>query len=98
MHLISYLWDVFLNWTGTANTAGKPYGFWSGFGSDLGEFTLIGIAWRHLNCHAAGCKRIGVHKVSGTHYVTCRKHHPDHDGGKKHTAAQIAVKARQAPR
>src|SRR5580700_8425340 len=70
--------------TGTLN--GGPdryYNFWSGFGSDLGEATLItavGIGVytgvRKVNCHSKGCWRIGHHLLEGTPYILCRHHHP----------------------
>jgi hypothetical protein len=70
--------------TGTLN--GGPdryYNFWSGFGSDLGEATLItavGIGVytgvRKVNCHTKGCWRIGHHTLEGTPYILCRHHHP----------------------
>lgn len=56
------------------------YQFWSGFGSDLGEATLIGIAlgaWRHVNCHAPRCLRFGKHPTADHQHKLCRKHHPD---------------------
>jgi len=59
------------------------YNFWSGFGSDLGEATLItavGIGVytgvRKVNCHTKGCWRIGHHPLDGTPYILCRHHHP----------------------
>ena len=59
------------------------YNFWSGFGSDLGEATLItavGIGVytgvRKVNCHTKGCWRIGHHALEGTPYILCRHHHP----------------------
>lgn len=59
------------------------YNFWSGFGSDLGEATLItavGVGVytgvRKVNCHTKGCWRIGHHQLEGTPYILCRKHHP----------------------
>ena len=61
----------------------KYYNFWSGFGSDLGEATLISAVGlglytglRKVNCHTKGCWRIGKHQLSGTPYVLCRHHHP----------------------
>lgn len=56
------------------------YNFWSGFGSDLTEFAIIGslvVGMRHLNCHVKGCWRVGNHSLEGTPYKLCRKHHPD---------------------
>jgi hypothetical protein len=59
------------------------YNFWSGFGADLGEATLItavavGVytGVRKVNCHTKGCWRIGHHTLEGTPYILCRKHHP----------------------
>jgi hypothetical protein len=70
--------------TGTVH--GGPdefYNFWSGFGSDLGEATLISAVGlgvytgvRRVNCHTKGCWRIGKHRLDGTPYVLCRHHHP----------------------
>ena len=81
--------DVVRHWlalhTGTLN--GGPdiyYNFWSGFGSDLGEATLISAVGigvyagvRKSNCHTKGCWRIGHHRLDGTPYILCRHHHPD---------------------
>lgn len=60
------------------------YNFWSGFGSDLGEATLISAVCigvytgvRKVNCHTKGCWRIGHHCLDGTPYILCRHHHPD---------------------
>src|SRR5277367_5963680 len=80
--------DVVRHWlalhTGTLH--GGPdlyYNFWSGFGSDLGEATLISAVGvgvytgvRKVNCHTKGCWRIGKHPLAGTPYVLCRHHHP----------------------
>jgi hypothetical protein len=81
--------DFYFHWfevhTGTVNETGPYYGFWSGFGSDIGEATLVvGVVavWRHHNCHVKGCARLGRH-VEGTPYVACPKHHPDHKGAKR---------------
>jgi hypothetical protein len=60
------------------------YNFWSGFGSDLGEATLISAVIvgvytgvRKVNCHTKGCWRIAHHCLEGTPYILCRHHHPD---------------------
>jgi hypothetical protein len=89
------IWPWFLHVTGTDNTSGYWYGWWSGFGG----FTFMGLTatWLHLrrhNCHAKGCWRIGKHPVDGTPYVTCRKHHPTHN--KRVTAQEIAQHQRDA--
>ena len=84
------IWHTFyFHWfqvhTGTINESGPYYGFWSGFGSDLGEATLVvgvGAAWRHHNCHVKGCARLG-RSVAGTPYLACPKHHPEHQGYKR---------------
>ena len=52
------------------------YNFISG---PLADITLLGGAYaiiRRHNCHAHHCLRIGRHKVAGTDYIVCRKHHP----------------------
>jgi len=61
----------------------KYYNFWSGFGSDLGEATLISAVGigvytgvRKVNCHTKGCWRIGHHTLDGTPYILCKHHHP----------------------
>lgn len=62
--------------TGTVNEAGPFYGFWSGFGSDIGEVALIGAVlggYKKHNCHQRHCWRIGRHVVDGTPW--CNKHH-----------------------
>ena len=60
------------------------YNFWSGFGSDLGEATLISAVCigvytgvRKVNCHTKGCWRIGHHPLAGTPYILCKHHHPE---------------------
>jgi hypothetical protein len=65
--------------TGTINESGPFYGFWSGFGSDLGEGAIaVGVytGARKVNCHAKGCWRIGHHQLEGTPYHLCKFHHP----------------------
>jgi hypothetical protein len=78
--------------TGTVGESGPYYGFWSGFGSDIGEATLIvGVwaAWHHHNCHVKGCVRLG-RPVDGTPYVACPRHHPAHQG-KKRNISQATI-------
>jgi hypothetical protein len=65
--------------TGTVDEPGPWYGFWSGFGSDLGEIALAGgviTLVRHRNCEVHHCWRLGRHQTGGGHRV-CRRHHPD---------------------
>lgn len=59
------------------NPTGHWVIFWSGFGSCLTEFAIIGVVWHKINCGVSGCWRVGRHRVSGTDHVVCRKHHPD---------------------
>lgn len=54
--------------TGTVNEPGPYYGFWSGFGSDLEEFGILGAIGagiyslvRKFNYHEPGCWRLGNH-------------------------------------
>jgi hypothetical protein len=63
-------------WSGVTDEAGKGYGFWSGIGSCLTYLGILVLAYRKLNCHQDGCHRIGLHKVDGTPYIVCTKHHP----------------------
>ena len=66
--------------TGTVNESGPYYGFWSGFGSDIGEILILGGVvqlYRKHNCHVKGCYRIARHPVQGTDYIVCKKHHPN---------------------
>lgn len=83
------MWRLLLHITGADDESGVWYGFWSGFAGCLPEFAALGLVWRKVNCHARGCPRIGVHQVRGSHFVTCRKHHPDHAGARALTAEQI---------
>jgi hypothetical protein len=71
---------VIIHWffihTGTYNESGPYYGFFSGFGSDIGEVTLIALAVggiRHLNCGHKGCWRPGRHTTKNGHKL-CKKH------------------------
>jgi len=77
------------------------YNFWSGFGSDLGEATLISAVGvgvytgvRKVNCHTKGCWRIGHHALEGTPYILCKHHHP-HVPTKGATHEQILEQHRQ---
>lgn len=93
-------------WTGADNPSGPEYGFWSGFGSDLTEFTAIaggfGLAYRHLNCRQKGCGRLGIHNLvdpdTGEHIKVCRKHHPHHDDITAEHIANVAHRILQHQR
>ena len=75
--------------TGTVNEPGPYYGFWSGFGSDLAEFGIIGAIStgiyqlvKRYNCHEPGCWRVGTHPAAGGQFSLCYRHHPDFQGRK----------------
>jgi hypothetical protein len=75
--------------TGTINESGPYYGFWSGFGSDLTEFGVIGVLAtgiyqlvKRYNCHEPGCWRVGTHAAAGGQFHLCYRHHPDFQGRK----------------
>jgi hypothetical protein len=74
-------------YTGTVNEPGQYYAFWSGFGSDLAEFGILGAAgaavyhlFKRWNCHEPGCWRIGTHPAAGGQFNLCYHHHPDFQG------------------
>jgi hypothetical protein len=75
--------------TGTINESGPYYGFWSGFGSDLEEFGVLGAVAtgiyqlvKKYNCHEPGCWRVGQHPAAGGQFLLCYRHHPDYRGEK----------------
>ena len=77
--------------TGTSNSTSRAYDFWSGFGSDIGEATLVvGVlaAYRHHNCSSKGCPRLGK-PVEGTPYLACPRHHPAHHGRKRSVSLDL---------
>jgi len=93
-------WHALQHWlavhTGTVNEAGPYYGFFSGFGSDVGELTLLGgliAVYRRHNCHTAWCFRLGHHDftdaATGLRWKLCRSHHPEHPGRKPPTRHHI---------
>ena len=75
--------------TGIINESGPYYGFWSGFGSEIEEFGILGAIGaavyqlvKKYNCHEPGCWRIGNHPAAGGQFVLCYRHHPDYRGKK----------------
>jgi hypothetical protein len=75
--------------TGTVNESGPYYGFWSGFGSDIAEFGILGAIGtaiyqvvKKYNCHEPGCWRVGTHPAAGGDFLLCYRHHPDYHGSK----------------
>jgi hypothetical protein len=75
--------------TGTVDEPGPYYAFWSGFGSDLAEFGIVGAICtgvyqlvRKYNCHEPRCWRIGNHSAAGGRFSLCYRHHPDFHGAR----------------
>jgi hypothetical protein len=74
--------------TGTVNESGPFYGFFSGFGSDLGEYAILTalthglwMHWRSINCHDPDdWWRIGKYPAAGGAFKFCHLHHPDFAG------------------
>jgi hypothetical protein len=84
---------AFDNWlrvhAGISDLSGTYYGFWSGVGSDIAEFSLVGAAFtgvyqltRKFNCHQRRCWRVGTHEAAGGQFLLCSRHHPDYRGKK----------------
>jgi hypothetical protein len=72
---------------GIIDEAGPYYGFWSGFGSDLAEISVLGALGtgvyqlvKKFNCHEPGCWRVGNHPAAGGQFMLCYRHHPDYQG------------------
>lgn len=67
-------------------TPSTAYNFWSGFGSDIGEYSIAsGLAtglfqsYRKHNCREHRCLRIGLHEYvdgHGQRHPACKHHHP----------------------
>ena len=91
-HALWNIWAALMHAFGIDAGPTWPYGFWSGFGSCLTEFAIVGAVWHHLNCGVAGCWRLGRHHVAGTTHVVCRHHHPD----AAPTHAQVLADHREA--
>ena len=75
--------------TGSTNESGPYYGFWSGFGSDLEEFGILGAIgaaiyqlFKKYNCHEPRCWRVGKYSAAGGQFLLCYRHHPDYHGEK----------------
>jgi hypothetical protein len=72
---------------GIIDEAGPYYGFWSGFGSDLAEISILGAIGtgvyevvKKFNCHQPRCWRVGNHPAAGGQFMLCYRHHPDYQG------------------
>lgn len=96
---IQHVWYWVEIHTGTLNEPGPFYGFWSGFGSDIGEIAIVGAVYsmyRKHNCGAPGCWRIGKHPTEDGMFHMCRHHHPDLMGKKKFSLEEIHAHHRAA--
>lgn len=70
------MWIWIAHFLGLDNGSGPWYLFWSGFGSDFGEITVVGAIvaiFRHKNCIIKGCWRLGHPDPEHGHPV-CRVH------------------------
>lgn len=77
MHAITHFLVYVL---GLDNEGGRWYAFWSGFGSDVSELSIlgaVGVMVRKHQCHYPRCPRIGRFRVPDKPWVLCHKHHPD---------------------
>ena len=75
MNWFPHFWHWVEVHTGTVNEPGPYYGFWSGFGSDIGEVALLGgmvALVRHHNCQNKGCWRLSKHTTANGHRL-CKK-------------------------
>jgi hypothetical protein len=81
-------WQHWISYgTGSYDTPGVAhhYNFFSGFGSDLGEYTIvaslagnIAVVWRAHTCQRFWwCWRHPAAVLEGTQYRLCHRHHPD---------------------
>lgn len=97
---LTHLWAWIEIHTGTWDPGHSPayYNFWSGFGSDLGEITLITavvMTARHTNCHVRHCWRVGK-PVEGTAFRACHHHHPAHEGDSRNVTVETIHEAHKA--
>jgi hypothetical protein len=95
MSWLAHIWHWFEVHSGTVNESGPFYGFFSGFGSDLGEVAIIGglvQLYRQHNCHVKGCARLSKHEydMDGVKYKLCRKHHPEVNENDRPTSEDFA--------
>jgi hypothetical protein len=70
--------SVLFHILGLDNGSGHWYLWWSGVGSDITEFAVIGAVWHSVNCHEPGCWRVGRRVTAspdGLHVRQCARHH-----------------------
>jgi hypothetical protein len=74
----------FLHFFGIDTQTSDNYCFWSGVGPCLVTLTLgsgvLVTIWRHLNCHADRCPKLGRFPVAGGRFKVCRRHHGEVTG------------------
>jgi hypothetical protein len=101
LHWLQAAFDTYLLHPLHAN----GYQWWSGAGSDLSELAMVGAAfgaWRHVNCAAPWCLRLGKHRTADGQHRLCRKHHPDLPDGRmsleqihaRHAVAKLRQRGR----
>lgn len=70
------IWIHLLQWAGVSSSSSRSYNFWSGLGSDIAEFAILGglisIYRKHV-CHQHGCWRFSRHTSKAGHAL-CHKH------------------------
>lgn len=71
------IWPFIIHVTGTkiGPSGSYWYNFWSGFGSDFGEVSILSamyLWYNHRKC--VSCRRIAKYEVEGTGWKTCHKH------------------------
>jgi hypothetical protein len=97
------MWHLIQHWlaymTGSLNTSGAPpnYNFFSGFGSDLGEVTIVAALatmYKKHSCHQRWCWRFAHYDLTSPDgsiaYRLCRAHHPAHPGRRQLTRHHVA--------
>jgi hypothetical protein len=69
------------------------YDFVSGVGPMIITFVLgagvLGTIWRHVNCHADKCARIGRFHVAGGQFKLCGRHHHEVTGHPHKLTAEL---------
>lgn len=73
--ILQHIWWWIEVHTGTVNESGPYYGFWSGFGSDLGEIAILGgivAFYRTHECHTSTC-HWPAHHTTADGYRLCKK-------------------------
>jgi len=91
-----FLYSIGVHYYGSTS---QWYSFWSGFGSDLGEASILTgllVVFRHHNCNVHGCWRLGTHPVDGTPYKACHIHHPAVPSSRQEITAELIAESYRA--